>query len=416
MRLTLRDHSMRCRFVPVLWVCLVFCLLCVGGGGSFLSKATADRSSPGVLSRVMQALPQEILPVRIKDIVDFEGVRENLLIGYGLVVGLSNTGDTTNSSPFTKESLVGMLERMGVNTRDQMASIKSKNVAAVIVTARLPPFSQQGTKIDVTVSAMGDAKSLNGGVLLVTPLLGADGEIYAVAQGSLATSSFSASGQSGTSITKGSPTNAEITNGAIVEREIPFVLRNMNSLRLSLKNPDFTTSSRISAAINGAIKDLGAQALGTYSEALDPKTVLVYLSAPYQRNPSLFLSKIETLYVAPDQVARVILDEKDGVIVMGEHVRISTVAVSQGNLTIQVTETPMISQPTAGSFGQTRETNQSEVTVSETGKQMRILSSGATFGDLVRGLNAFGVTPNDLAAILRNIKAAGAMHAELDIR
>lgn len=379
---------------------------------SFHAYAATQESNPADLARAMEAFPQDVLPVRIKDIVDIEGVRENILVGYGLVVGLLNTGDNTVSSPFTQESLVAMLERLGVNTRDKMRNLKPKNVAAVMVTAKLPAFARQGSKIDVSVSALGDAKSLNGGVLLVTPLVGADGEIYAVAQGAIATSGFAAAGESGTTVTKNVPTNAMISNGAIVEKEVPYTLGNLSTLRLSLKNPDFTTAKRIADAIN----TLPIQDTSSLAEALDSTTIQISIPEPYRKNPSLLLTQFETLYVVPDQVARVILDEKDGVIVMGENVRISTVAVSQGNLTIKVSESSQVSQPGAFSGGTTTSTPQSDVDVMESGKRMAVLPAGITLGELVKALNAFGVTPRDMAAILRTIKAAGAMHAELEIR
>ncbi|MBY0264620.1 MAG: flagellar basal body P-ring protein FlgI [Holosporales bacterium] len=360
----------------------------------------------------MEDFPEDLLPVRIKDIVDFEGVRENMLIGYGLVVGLKNTGDNPSSSPFMRESLVSMLERLGVNTRDKMRLLKTKNVASVMVTAKLHPFAKQGSKIDVSVSAMGDAKSLNGGVLLVTPLVGADSEIYAVAQGAIATSGYDASGSSGTSVTKGVPTNAVISSGAIVEREVAFSLKDMKKMRVSLKNPDFTTARRIADAIN----TLETSTKKSIAEALDTTSVMITIPPEYQENPSGLISKLERLYVVPDQVARVILDEKEGVIVMGEHVRISTVAIAQGNLTIQISESSQISQPGSFSSGTTEKVEQSDVEVTESGKKMIILPSGVTLGELVKGLNAFGVTPRDMAAILRAIKAAGAMQAELEIR
>jgi flagellar P-ring protein precursor FlgI len=385
-------------------------------GGFFLSSLGTHQafSEPTTqdLAKAMEDFPEDLLPVRIKDIVDFEGVRENMLIGYGLVVGLKNTGDNPSSSPFMRESLVSMLERLGVNTRDKMRLLKTKNVAAVMVTAKLHPFAKQGSKIDVSVSAMGDAKSLNGGVLLVTPLVGADSEIYAVAQGAIATSGYDASGSSGTSVTKGVPTNAVISSGAIVEREVAFSLKDMKKMRVSLKNPDFTTARRIADAIN----TLETSAKKSIAEALDTTSVMITIPPEYQENPSGLISKLERLYVVPDQVARVILDEKEGVIVMGEHVRISTVAIAQGNLTIQISESSQISQPGSFSSGTTEKVQQSDVEVTESGKKMIILPSGVTLGELVKGLNAFGVTPRDMAAILRAIKAAGAMQAELEIR
>ena len=270
---------------------------------------------------------------RIKDIVDVEGVRDNILVGYGLVVGLDGTGDSLNGSPFTEQSLIGMLERLGINIRDE--ELKTQNVAAVMVTATLPPFSRQGSRIDVTVSSLGDSDSLLGGTLLVTPLLGADGEVYAVAQGTLSIGGFSVQGAAA-SITQGVPTTGRIANGAMVEREILFSLDELDTIRLSLRNPDFTTARRIMDAIND-------YAGGTVAVATDPATVR--LNIPADRDIVGFMTEIEQIEVEPDQVARVLIDERTGIIVMGENVRISTVAVAQGNLTVRITETPQVSQP-----------------------------------------------------------------------
>jgi flagellar P-ring protein precursor FlgI len=358
----------------------------------------------------MSFFAKDLLPVRIKDIVYIEGVRENMLLGYGLVVGLLNTGDNPRNSPFTQESLVSMLERLGMSTRDRMNQINAKNVAAVMVTAKLPAFARQGSKIDVSVSAVGDCKSLQGGVLLVTPLLGADGQVYAVGQGSIATSGFNVTGASGTSITKNVPTNAIIANGAIVEKEVPFALKNLSKLHLSLKNPDFTTARRVAEAIN-TLSPAGP----ALAEATDPNTITVRIPDMYRKNPSELIAKIELLYVTPDQVARVVVDEKNGVIVMGDNVRISTVAISQGNLTIKISESPQVSQPNPFGGGETMAVAQSDVDVTETGNKIVILPAGVTLGELVKALNAFGVPPRELSAILMAIKKAGAIHAEFEI-
>lgn len=344
---------------------------------------------------------------RLKDVVDFEGVRDNMLIGYGLVVGLNGTGDSLTNSPFTETSLVGMLERLGVNTRG--TSMKTKNVAAVMVTATLPAFASQGSRVDVVVSTLGDAKSLTGGTLLVTPLLGADGEVYAVAQGALAVGGFSASGQ-GTSITKGVPTSGRIANGAIVEREIQFRLADLGSMRLSLRNPDFTTSNRVAAAINQHMKsDVAA--------ALDAATVRVLVPDARRHDVVGLMTEIEQLTVAPDQVARVIIDEQSGVIVMGENVRINTVAIAQGNLTIRVTETPQVSQPAPLSQGGTTTTvARTDVAVDEgEGNKMGVLSTGVSLQEMVQSLNALGIGPRDMITILQSIKAAGALQADLEV-
>jgi len=341
---------------------------------------------------------------RLKDIVDIEGVRENQLVGYGLVVGLNGTGDSLRNSPFTRQSLEAMLERLGVNTRDQ--NLNTKNVAAVMVTANLPPFAAHGSRIDVSVSSLGDAKSLSGGMLLVTPLLGADGQVYAVGQGPVAAGGFSASGDSGTSVIRNVPTIGRIPNGALIEREIGFNLANQNSLRLSLRNPDFTTARRISTVINAYMgMDI--------AEVSDPGTVHLY--RPHNMDMTHLISEIEGLVVEPDQQARVVIDEASGVIVMGENVRVSTVAIAQGNLTIQISEQPGVSQPAPFSEGQTVVVPQSGVEVLEDGTGLAVLDGGVPLRDLVDGLNALGVTPRDMISILQALKAAGALQADIEV-
>ena len=346
---------------------------------------------------------------RIKDIADFEGVRENMLVGYGLVVGLNGTGDTLTDAAFTKQSLVGMLERLGVNTRDAIDTLKTANVAAVMVTATLPAFSRQGSRIDISVAALGNAKSLLGGTLLVTPLIGADGEVYAVAQGQVAVSGFSAQGAAA-SVTKGVPTNGRIANGAIVEREIDFRITNLRNVRLALRNPDFTTARRVAQAINRFV-GLAAAAPS------DPGTISVAVPPNYNGGVVALLTDIEQLRVDPDQVARVVIDENSGVIVMGENVRISTVAIAQGNLTVRITETPQVSQPTPFSQGgQTAVVPRTNIQVDEDkGKKLAVVPSGISLQELVNGLNALGVGPRDLITILQSIKAAGALQAEIEV-
>lgn len=345
---------------------------------------------------------------RLKDVVDFEGVRDNMLVGYGLVVGLNGSGDTLTNSPFTERSLIGMLERLGINTKGDFSTIKTKNIAAVMVTATLPPFSSQGAKIDVTVSTMGDAKSLQGGTLLVTPLQGADGEVYAVAQGSVS-SGITASGQ-GASVTKGVPTSGRIAAGAIVEREIPFHLADLGTMKMSLRNPDFTTAQRVAESINKYLK-------ANMAEAVDSATIKVRIPDDRRNNLVAMMTEIEQLTVVPDQVARVVIDEASGVIVMGENVHISTVAIAQGNLTIKITETPQVSQPTALSQGGTTTVvPRTEVNVDE-GKdnKLALLRSGVTLQELVQSLNALGIGPRDMIAILQSVKAAGALQADLEV-
>jgi flagellar P-ring protein precursor FlgI len=341
---------------------------------------------------------------RIKDIVEFEGVRDNMLVGYGIVVGLNGTGDALRNAPMTKQSLEAMLERLGVNTRD--ANLNTKNVAAVMVTARLPAFAAAGSQMDVTVSALGDAKSLLGGTLLVTPLLGADGQAYAVAQGTVQTGAVTAQGASGSSVSKGVPTAGRIASGAVVEREIGFQLANMSTLRLTLRNPDFTTARRIAEVINGRYP----------GSALAENPTIVAIRPVGGQDMMSFVSQVENLSVEPDAPAKVVIDEVAGVIVMGENVRISTVAIQQGNLTITVQETPAVSQPAPFSRGTTTVVPQSSVSVDEEkGRQFLTVRSGASLATLVAGLNALGVTPRDMISILQTIKAAGALQADIEV-
>jgi len=342
---------------------------------------------------------------RIKDLANIEGVRQNQLIGYGLVVGLNGTGDTLINIPFTRQSLQAMLERLGVNIRGQ--TIRTGNVAAVMVTANLPAFGTQGTRIDVTVSAMGDAKSLQGGTLLVTPLLGADGNVYAVGQGSVAISGFQAEGEAA-KIVRGVPTVGRISNGAIVEREIDFALNRLNQVRLALRNPDFTTAKRIAAAINDFI---GANT----AEPLDSATVQVNVPKIYAGNVVSLLTEIEQLQIEPDLPAKIVIDERSGVIVMGRDVRVSTVAVAQGNLTVTISETPQISQPAPFSLGTTQRVPRTKVGVQEDGRKFALVREGVSLQQLVDGLNALGIGPRDLIAILQAIKAAGAIQAEIEV-
>lgn len=344
---------------------------------------------------------------RIKDIADFEGVRDNMLVGYGLVVGLNGTGDSLSSSVFTKESLIGMLERLGVNARDD--SLKTKNVAAVMVTATLPPFSRQGSRMDISVATIGDAKSLVGGTLLVTPLLGADGEVYAVAQGQIAAGGFSAEGK-GATITRGVPTNGRVANGAIIERELPFNMVDMQSFKLALRNPDFTTSHRIADAINSYIGAADAK-------ATDPGTVVVNVPDKYQKDSVAFLTDIEQLRIAPDQIAKIVIDEQSGIIVMGENVRINTVAIAQGSLTIKITETPQVSQPNPlSNTGNTATVDRTKIEIdADADKRLAIMKSGVSIQELVTGLNSLGIGPRDMIGILQAIKAAGAMQAAIEL-
>ncbi|MBR1946318.1 MAG: flagellar basal body P-ring protein FlgI [Alphaproteobacteria bacterium] len=345
---------------------------------------------------------------RIKDISDIEGVRENYLIGYGLVVGLNGTGDSISSMAFTEESLIGMLERLGVNTRD--GKIKTKNVAAVMVTGSLPAFARQGTRIDVTISALGDAKSLQGGVLLVTPMLGADGEVYAIAQGQVAIAGFSAQGDA-QSVVKGVPTSGRIANGAIIEREIPFDFADQKFIKLALRNPDFTTAARITDAINSYVGSVAAT-------TIDSGTVSINIDRSRREDLIQMLTDIEQLRIQPDQAAKVIIDEKSGIVVIGENVRINPIAIAQGNLTIRITETPQVSQPAPFSMtGETVTVPRTDIEVDEqSGNKLNILKSGVSLQELVDGLNALGVGPRDMISILQAVNAAGDLQAEIELK
>src|SRR6187401_2059053 len=342
---------------------------------------------------------------RIKDLANIEGVRQNQLIGYGLVVGLNGTGDTLNNIPFTKQSLQAMLERLGVNIRGQ--TLRTGNVAAVMVTANLPAFATPGTRIDVTVSAMGDAKSLQGGTLLVTPLLGADGNVYGVAQGSLAIGGFQAEGDAA-KITRGVPNVGRIANGAIIEREIEFALNRLPTVRLSLRYADFTTAKRIAAAVNDF---LGAPT----AEPIDPSTVQLAIPAEFKGNVVAFLTEIEQLQVEPDLAAKIVIDERSGIIVMGRDVRVATVAVAQGNLTVTISESPQVSQPNPLTRGRTVVTPRTSVGVTEDGKKFALVKDGVSLQQLVDGLNGLGIGPRDLISILQAIKAAGAIQADIEV-
>ena len=343
---------------------------------------------------------------RIKDLVVFDGVRRNQLVGYGLVVGLNGTGDRLINTPFTEQSLKGMLERMGINTRD--AVLRTRNTAAVMVTASLPPFARQGTTVDVNISALGDATNLMGGTLIVTPLLGADGEAYAVAQGPVTVSGFAAGGAA-SSVTKGVPTSARIANGAIVERELKFALNDNSGVRMALRNPDFTTASRIADAVN---RRFGAAS----ASMLDATTVDVRPPPAYAGNVARLIGDLEQLQVTPDIVARVVVDERSGTVVIGDDVRVSRVAITQGNLTVRVVETPQVSQPQPFGEGSTVVVPRTTVEVEEgNGRQFMTLGGNVSLQQLVNGLNALGVGPRDMVAILQAIKAAGALHADLEI-
>lgn len=346
---------------------------------------------------------------RIKDIADFEGIRDNQLVGYGLIVGLNGSGDSLQNSPFTRQSLAAMLERMGINTRDNIDDLNTANVAAVMVTANLPPFSRTGSRIDVTVNSMGNASSLQGGMLLVTPLRGADGEVYAVAQGPVAIGGFTAQGEA-TEVTQNTPTTGRVANGGIIEREIPFELASLDQFNVSLRNADLTTSQRMADAIN---RHMGSP----LARALDPATISVRVPPLYRGNLVGLMTEIEQLRVQTDQIAKVVIEESTGIIVIGKDVRVDTVAIAQGNLTVRVTETPQVSQPLPfAPGGETTVVPRTEVDV-ETDDQRRLTTVPGTVSleELVNGLNSLGVGPRDMISILQAIKAAGALQAELQV-
>lgn len=360
-----------------------------------------------VLILPMIATAAASTPIRLKDLVEFDGVRGNDLVGYGLVVGLNGTGDGLRNAPFTEDIMATILERLGVNVTGEQ--FRPKNVAAVLVTAALPPFSRAGSTIDVTVSAIGDAKSLLGGTLVMTPLTAADGQIYAVAQGTIIAGGVAAEGE-GASVTEGVPTSGTVPAGARVEREIDFDFTALTSLRLALRTPDFTTASRIEQAINGTY---GRRV----SLMLDAGTVEVDILATQAISPAHALSQIENIAVEPQRRARVVVDQRSGTIVMGDDVRISRVAVSQGNLTLRVDERPIAVQPNPFAPGETVVLPNTAVDVEEQpGIGLAEVPNGTSLSEVVAGLNALGVAPRDMIDILKSIKAAGALHAEFVVR
>ena len=344
---------------------------------------------------------------RIKDVTTLKGMRDNQLVGYGLVIGLPGTGDTMRNSPFTEELMSNVLERLGVNVTGEQ--FRPKNVAAVLVTAALPPFARAGNQIDVTVSAIGDAKSLLGGTLVMTPLNAADGQIYAVAQGTIIAGGASAEGEAG-GVVQGVPTSGTIPAGARVEREVEFDFVGLESLRLALREPDFTTAARIERAINGAVGRPVAL-------MLDSGTVRLDVAGMRARSPAHALGRVENLRVDPQRKARVVVDQRSGTIVMGQDVRISRVAVSQGNLTLRIQETPLAVQPNPFARGETVVVPRTEAEIEEEeGIGLAEVPEGTSLAEVIAGLNALGVAPRDMIDILKSIKAAGALHAEFVVR
>lgn len=391
----------RIRILAAVFAGLAASLLLIGAAFASTDSGLAGADS----AALAQTERARTGPVRIKDLVEFEGVRGNDLVGYGLVVGLDGTGDALRNSPFTEEALVNLLERLGVNVSGEQ--FRPKNVAAVLVTAALPPFARAGSRIDATVSAIGDADSLMGGTLIMTPLTAADGQIYAVSQGPILAGGIVAEGVAD-SVTQGVPTTGVIPGGARVEREIAFDLSAMTKLRLALRDPDFTTASRIEHTINREFAGL--------ARMLDAGTVDLDLSQG--RDPARTLSRIENLGVAPSQKARVVVDQRSGTIVLGDDVRVSRVAVAQGGLTLRVTEAPVVSQPNPFSrVGETIAVPRSRAAIDEEqGAGLAMIAGQVSLAELVGGLNALGVTPNDMIDILKAIKAAGALHAEFVVQ
>lgn len=341
--------------------------------------------------------------VRLKDLADFEGVRGNDLVGYGLVVGLDGTGDGLRNSPFTEDMMSNILERLGVNVTGEQ--FRAKNVAAVIVTGQLQPFARAGSRIDVTVSAIGDASSLRGGTLVMTPLNAADGQIYAVAQGSIIAGGVVAEGEAAKTV-QGVPTAGSIPSGAVVEREVAFEFAELQNLKLALKSPDFSTAYRVERAINVA-------AGAPIARMTDSGTIHIDLAQSRQQSPAHFLAQVENLRIEPDTLARVVVDQRSGTIVISENVRVSRVAVSKGNLTLTVQEQPIVVQPNPFAEGETLVVPRTDARIENApSASLAEVPGGTTLTDVITGLNALGITPNDLIDILKTIKAAGALHAE----
>lgn len=342
--------------------------------------------------------------VRIKDITQIQGVRQNQLVGYGLVVGLNGTGDG-DKARFTIQSLASLLEKMGMTVNP--ATIKVKNVAAVMITADMPPFSKPGSRMDVSVSSIGDAKDLQGGTLLFTPLKAADGQTYAIAQGAISTGGFSAQG-AGASAQKNFPTVGRVVGGALIEKEVLTGFKNKESLLLTLNHQDFTTASRVADSINAAFSS-------PIARTADSGSIEVRVPPKYADNMVGFVSFIEALGVTPDVESKVVVNERTGTVVIGENVRISKVAIAHGNLSIQIKESADVSQPLPFSQGKTVATPNSDITVKEDKALIYLMEEGASIGEIVRALNALGVTPRDLISIFQALQAAGALHAKLEI-
>ncbi len=341
--------------------------------------------------------------VRLKDIATFSGVRDNQLVGYGIVVGLGGTGDKSNT-PFTSTSIKNMLERMGVSMDE--TKYKPSNVAAVMVTAKMPASGKPGAPLDILVSSIGSSSSLQGGVLLQTPLKGLDGKVYALAQGSIVLGGFAVEGEAAR-VQKNVTTVGSIPGGATIERAIPFDFNSQDTLTLNMSHPDFSTTMQVVERLNAALG-------GKYANALDPGAIQINIPQQYVGNLVPLIASVENLEITPESVAKVVIDERTGTIVMGRDVRVSRVAVAHGNLQVIVQETAQVSQPGPFSQGQTAVTPQTNIDVREENRRMHILE-GATLQELVDGLNTIGATPRDIISILKNLKVSGALYAELEV-
>lgn len=351
-------------------------------------------------------LPAANAQTKLRDVLDIEGVRTNDLVGYGIVVGLNGTGDSVRNAPFTEDSLTNILERLGMNVQGE--EIRPNNVAAVLVTATLPAFARNGSSIDISVASIGDADSLEGGTLILTPLRGADNEVYAVAQGSVMVSGLNVEAD-GARDTVGTPTTGAIPNGAIVEREIPFDFNAQDTITLALHTPDFTTAARVEDTINSALG-------GPVAYMRDPGSIELNM-AGNGGSPARILAAIENLPVKVETPARIVIDEKSGTIVLGQDVTISQVAIAQGNISIRVRENPVVVQPNPFAEGETIVLPRTDIAVGQTGNEnIALLNENTTLSQLIEGLNALGVRPQEMADIIRAMKAAGAIHAELVVR
>ena len=371
----------------------------------------ADEGKRGVITFLVLALVVltgtgvDVDAARVKDIAGFEGARPNQLIGYGLIVGLNGSGDD-DKTEFTYQSLSSMLQRMGIVVDKE--DVDLDNVAGVMVTATLPPFAKVGTRIDVLVSSMGNAEDLQGGTLLLAPLSAPDGNVYAVAQGPISIGGFSAGGAAGGGVQKNHPTVGYIPGGAIIERGLPRNLMEGQTISLNLNNPDFTTCLRLTEVIN---RGLGEET----AHPMDAGTVKIKVPLESQENLVEFISLVENLEIAPDSVAKIVLNERTGTVIMGEKVRISTVAVSHGNLSISIKERARVSQPLPFSEGETVVTPETSVAVMEESRRLVVVPEGVNIREVVKGLNSIGVSPRDLISILQAIRVSGALQAELVI-